>query len=191
MSTFANRGLSFESLIEYANSRYRNKSIAVIEKQHTKFIPIRDRRGKIVSCKVEEKATVDFMGRFGQVPVAFEAKHSSNNRIALDRIQEHQGDFLTDWTIDKVSGSKQGIGFVLVSFKFDDFYLVPWEYWRAAQKAAKTKKPQKVAFSPMKTEWQTTGKASINKDELPDEWRVGLNNSNLLDYLGTVIKLWR
>ena len=70
MTTYSgNRGMTFEALIEFANARYKANGT-----------------GKVVNCKVEEKATVDFMGRFGARPIAFEAKHCSKDVIALNRV---------------------------------------------------------------------------------------------------------
>ncbi|MDR1572391.1 MAG: Holliday junction resolvase RecU [Clostridiales Family XIII bacterium] len=58
MGAYANRGMAFESMIETANRRYRNAGAAVIEKQHTHFVPIRNGSGPFVACKVEDKGTV-------------------------------------------------------------------------------------------------------------------------------------
>lgn len=88
-NTYGNRGMSFESLIEYANRQYRQDGIAVIEKQHTLCKPLRNGTGRIVSAKYEEKATVDFMGRYGERPIAFEAKHCSADKIDLKRVAQH------------------------------------------------------------------------------------------------------
>ena len=54
---------------------WRRLRTAIIEKQHTLGKPLRNGTGGIVSAKYEEKATVDFMGRYGKRPIAFEAKH--------------------------------------------------------------------------------------------------------------------
>lgn len=53
-SGYGNRGMSFEGLIEYANSRYRQSGAAVIEKQHTLCKPLRSGTEGIVSEKYEE-----------------------------------------------------------------------------------------------------------------------------------------
>lgn len=206
MTGYGNRGMTFESLIEYANRRYRHEGKAIIEKQHTLCKPLRDRTGRIASAKYEEKATVDFMGRIGQTPVAFEAKHCATDKIDLKRVEEHQCGFLQDWTKD--AGT---VGFVLVSFELSAVFLIPWSYWQAAResRAAKTEgrkmKPitpchtweptgdatARVAFNPMETEWRTTGKASIRMDELPPEWEVRIGSTAGLDYLTTVRRLWQ
>ena len=71
---YGNRGMAFEDFIRFANDRYRARKEAAICKIPTEFIPIRDRSGKVVSCKVEEKSTVDFIGRVKNMPIAMEAK---------------------------------------------------------------------------------------------------------------------
>lgn len=185
-SSLGNRGMTFEGFIKYANSRYRLDGRAIVEKQNTLCIPLRNGTGKIVSAKYEEKATVDFMGRYGSQPIAFEAKHCSDDVISLSRVENHQCEFLRDWC-----KSSDAIGFIIISFRFRDFYLIPWEYWEAALNARQTKKSETVAFPPMNTPWKTTGKASIRKDELPDEWKIKLAGSAALDYLERVDRLWR
>lgn len=186
MTGYGNRGMTFESLIEYANRRYRLEGKAMIEKQHTLCKPLRDRNGRIASAKYEEKATVDFMGRIGTTPTAFEAKHCATDRIDLKRVEEHQCSFLRDWTKD--GGT---VGFILVSFELSAVYLIPWDYWQAALDARKRKEPGTAAFEPIQTEWRTTGKASIRRDELPKEWEIRIGGTSGLDYLTTVKRLWK
>lgn len=182
---YGNRGMTFEGLIEYANARYWQTGKAIITKQHTLCKPLRNGTGQIVSAKYEVKATVDFMGRYGETPIAFEAKHCSGERLDLKRVESHQCDFLRRWT---AQGS--GIGFILVSFQLADFYAIPWCYWQAALDAWEADRGQAVAFNPMWTDWNTTGKASIRKDELPEQWRVRLGGGAGLDYLAVVERLW-
>lgn len=186
MTAYGNRGMTFESLIEYANRRYRLDGTAMIEKQHTLCKPLRNGQGKIYSAKYEEKATVDFMGRYGARPIAFEAKHCATEKIDLKRVEEHQKDFLRDWTHDTAS-----IGFVIISFELRRFYLIPFDYWKAAVDARETRTKAAVRFPPMNTEWETTGKASIRMDELPEDWEIGMGGTAGLDYLKEVKRLWR
>lgn len=185
-NTYGNRGMSFESLIEYANRQYRQDGIAVIEKQHTLCKPLRNGTGRIVSAKYEEKATVDFMGRYGERPIAFEAKHCSADKIDLKRVAQHQCRFLQEWTAEPAA-----IGFVIISFWLSTFYLVPWDYWQAALDAREKRTGSTVILEPVKTEWQTTRKASIRMDELPAEWEIKLGGRIAIDYLAAVRKLWK
>ncbi len=185
-SNFGNRGMTFEAFVKFANGQYRYQKRAIIDKQNTLCIPLRNGSGKIVSAKYEEKATVDFTGRYGSRPIAFEAKHCAEDKIALSRVEEHQCEYLREWTADPAA-----IGFIIISFRFRDFYLIPWCYWEAALNARKTGKSKIVSFSPMNTPWKTTGKASIKKEELPEEWKIKLTGTAALDYLERVDRLWR
>ena len=128
---------------------------------------------------------MDFMGRYGKRPIAFEAKHCATDVIELKRVEAHQCEFLRDWTKEP-----EAIGFIIISFHFSAFYLIPWDYWQAALTARESKQGAAVAFQPMKTEWRTTGKASIRKDELPQEWEIRLGGGAAIDYLAVVDRLW-
>ena len=78
----------------------------------------------------------------------------------------------------------------MVSFQLANFYLIPWCYWQAALTAREAKQGGNVSFNPMWTEWKTTWKASVRKEELPEEWRVKLGGAAAIDYLATVDRLW-
>lgn len=186
---YANRGMPFEQLVKYANKAYRQQGLALISKIPTEFIPIRDRSGKIVSCKVEEKATVDFMGRVGSRPIAIEAKHTSTDSIRWDEVQDHQNQFLTDFCV-----GMNGISVVLVSFNLTRFYAVPWHCWKAgrdAWKEAQRKGNRKaeikecVSYDKEGTHntWKTNGKASVKAEDLLPEWEIEMGGRVALDYL--------
>ena len=182
MANYANRGMSLESFVEFANTRYRHYGIAVVEKQHTHFTPIRNRQGKIVSCKVEEKATVDFMGRYKGIPVAIEAKHTASDRIRFSEVKDHQAQFLNDF----VGDNNYGFGAVLVSFKMERFFLVPWCFWSVARDMWIRNRGKKAAVIEYGMSWTTPGKASVSAAELLPEWEVKLNNKYGLAYLSKI-----
>jgi len=98
---YANRGKSLETLIEYSNSQYKAKGVALIQKVATPWTVVR--RGKqIVSAFPAEKSTVDFIGTMkfmnGGVPIAFDAKQCKlKTSFPLSNIEKHQFDFLRDW----------------------------------------------------------------------------------------------
>ena len=182
MVNYANRGMSLESFVEFANGRYRHYGIAVVEKQHTHFTPIRNRQGKIVSCKVEEKATVDFMGRYRSIPVAIECKHTYGDRIRFSEVKDHQARFLNDF----VGEYGLGFGAVLVSFKMDRFFLVPWSFWSAAKDMWIRNRGEKATVIEYRMSWTTPGKASVSAADLLPEWEVKLNNKYGLAYLSKI-----
>jgi len=125
--SYANRGLALEEIIETANSRYAEKEIAVIDKQHTKWLPIRDSKtGKIASAKVERKATVDFRGTVkGLGGVSFDVKETSSDRWYLRELQPHQVEHLQKC---------QAVGdycFVLIAFwKYNSFSILSFEEYK-------------------------------------------------------------
>lgn len=174
----ANRGQNLEQIIRYSNMRYRDSGLAVIEKQATEFIPIRDGRGRVVSCKIIGKSSVDFIGRVGSIPIAIEAKHTSIDSIRWDVVQEHQGDFLT-----RFSEGGQGISLVLVSFKLERFYAVPWPFWETARTAWIETPKTKVRVEFEGVTWTTNGKASMKPSDLLPEWEVPFGGMIGLDYL--------
>lgn len=178
MTYYGNRGMTLESLITYVNKRYREIGIGVIEKQHTHFMPIRNGKGEIVSCKVEEKATVDFMGRLGKTPIAIETKHTKIKNIRFDTVQDHQARFLDDFTQDNA-----GIGLVVISYNLNTFYAIPWAFWREAREAW-IKDPKSKRTVEFDGEiWTTPGKASVTEAELLPSWEVEMGGKYGLDYL--------
>lgn len=166
-STYANRGRALEELIKVSNAIYRSKAIATIHKVPTAWLPIRGNDGRIVTAKVDEKASPDFLGVYRGRGVAFDAKHTQSNRIRWDRVEDHQAEFLDNW---EVSG---GIAFVLVEFGDCVCYVVPWYEWREEL-----------------DRWrQHGGQASVAEGELLAGGRVDSGRGVPLDYLAVVDKL--
>lgn len=167
-SSYANRGRAFEELIELANRQYRSRGIATIHKVPTAWLPIRGHDGRIVTAKVEEKASPDFLGVYRGRGVAFDAKHTNTNRIRWDRVEDHQAEFLDQW---ETSG---GISFVLVEFGDLVCYVVPWCEWREEL-----------------DRWRRHGgQASAAEGELLASGRVESGRGIPLDYLAVVDRLW-
>lgn len=77
----ANKGKPFEDFLLFVHDAYQKQGDAVIHKVPTEFIPLRDGAGKIVNVKVERKSCVDYLGRYGSIPVAVEAKHTEDDRM--------------------------------------------------------------------------------------------------------------
>lgn len=194
----ANRGKAFESFIEYANRAYRNRGEAIIEKQYVEMLPIRDGRGRIVTCKIGEKSTVDYLGRFGRYPIAIEAKNTNSASIRYDAVQAHQMRFLDDFTRGGIA-----IGLVLVSFNLERFYAIPAAFWQAGRQAwadaqrQRKRKAEKITMTKYGQTWTTTGKASVSPEELLPEWEcfsthAGLNYLKGAErYIETIEYDWR
>lgn len=183
MNTYANRGMQLEELINRANAQYFRDSCAVIQKVPTAFIPIRDKSGKIVSCKVEQKSCVDYIGRYFDIPIAIEAKETKSDRIELNRVQPHQAEFLAKWSQNPFGG----LSYVLVAFGgMQDFYMIPWHLWSVAIDSHKLGIKGLGARLPNDEWWHASGKATLNKNELPDILKVELGGRYLLNYLSAV-----
>lgn len=175
----ANLGQSFETMINLANEYYLRKGMGIIVKQNTKFLPIRDAYGRIINCKVEEKAVADFFGVYQGIPVAIEAKHTNGKSIRFAEVKDHQAAFLNHVL------AQQGEAFVMVSFNLERFFCIPWEFWREARTnwVIDDKKPQYLYSKRWGYSWETTGKASVRPEELHNAWEVPCAAPYILDYL--------
>ncbi|WP_018130695.1 Holliday junction resolvase RecU [Effusibacillus pohliae] len=164
--TYANRGMAFEQLIEFANAQYLSKGWAIIQKVPTPWKVIR--RGKqIVSAFPEKKSTVDFVGVFNGRPIAFDAKSTrERTRFELDLVEPHQVDFLRRWQ------DNGGVAFLLIEFSvLHEVYAMPlreFEKWWVGRMRG--------------------GRQSIPYQEIRLSCdRVEPNRGIVLDYLGAVV----
>lgn len=173
---YGNRGMPFETFMEFACDTYKRKKIAVIDKQHTCFKPIRDYRGRVVNVKVEKKATVDFLGRFKNIPIAIEAKHTDSDVIEWNAVQEHQADYMDAFTEEPGT-----IGMVIVSFGLRRFFAIPWAVWKVAYDArvrSGAPKTTPVSVSAFGTTWDIPKKKSVRMEEIPPEYEISGNDRN-------------
>lgn len=177
---YANRGQPFENFIRFANERYQQKDVAVITKQATEFIPIRNSSGKVCNVKVEHKATVDFLGRYKQYPIAIEAKNTSSDSIRFDAVQPHQADYM-----DRFCNQPGTIGLVLVSFNLQKFYAVPWAFWgEAYDLRVRRQNKATVRLHAFDEEWTVPNKMSARIEDMSPLWEVsGHDRTYGLHYL--------
>ena len=176
----ANRGRTFEEYLKRANERYEKDGIAVVHKVPTEFLPIRNRMGQVSNCKVEHKSCVDFLGRYKNIPVAIEAKHTENNRIAFSRIEDHQAEFLDKWDLPGAAA------LVLVSFGMNRFFAIPWVFWKTARDAWHECPKKKVEVRKYGWIWTTPGMASACPEQLLDEWEIKPGGVRVLPYMKIV-----
>lgn len=179
----ANRGKILEDFLKFVHEQYQRQKIACVHKVPTEFIPIRNAKGKVVDCKVEEKSCVDYLGRYRCIPVAVEAKHESDARIAFSRVEPHQAAYMDLWTADPRS-----VGLVLVSFKMQRYFAIPWIFWKVARdewehRPRGTRKAKEVKIRAYGYEWETTGMASVSADQLLPEWEIKPGGAMGLPYL--------
>ena len=185
----ANRGKPFEDLLLFVHESYQQRGRAVVHKVPTEFIPLRDHTGKVCGVKVERKSCVDYLGRYGPTAVAVEAKHTEDDRIRWDRVEDHQADFMDDFCIQP-----QAVGIVIVSFSLRRFFAVPWEAWKAGRQAWSAAAPR-TRPKPTKVDsggllWTPPTRASVAAEELPPEWEIRPGGGLALPYLD-IIDRWR
>ena len=150
-------GQNFENLIEKSCRYYAHKKIALIEKTPEPLKMIRAGRGNEVVAIFEKKAQPDFQGTLqGGMSVVFEAKHTSNTNIQFDRITPVQRLYLA-------KHAKLGAEvYVIISFKFERFFFVPYNKWAKLQ--------------------ETLNKKSVNVNDLA-EYEID-RTKGFLDFLG-------
>lgn len=185
-ASFANRGRPFEELLNLAHNRYQTAGIACVHKIPTEFLPLRDGTGRVVNCKVEHKSCVDYLGRYRNIPVAVEAKHTDGKRISFDRVEPHQADYTDDFCREPGA-----VGIVVVSFGMSRFFAVPWQFWKAARDewAAHHKRGVRTAVEAYRTRWCTPGAASVSPEQLMEAWEIRPGGAYALPYLQIVERL--
>lgn len=121
--SYANRGQTFEQMIEISNKQYDMKGLATIQKVPTPWKVFYDKRKRSSRAIPEKKGTVDFVGVAKGKAIAFDAKSTKvKTRFPLDNIQDHQIIFLKRWK------DRGGIAFILVEFAvLKETYILPIE----------------------------------------------------------------
>lgn len=181
----ANRGQAFEDFLRFVHQRYQADGIACVHKVPTEFLPLRNAKGQVCSAKVEHKSCVDYLGRYKGIPVAIEAKHTEEKRIAFNRVEPHQAEYLDDWLKDP-----NAIALVLVSFSLRRFYAVPWEFWKAALESWQTHKgKEKRTVTAYGWTWTTPGMASVSEEQLHPDWEIKTGGRSGLPYLEIIDKM--
>ena len=188
--THANRGQPFEEFLKFVHGRYQADGIACVHKVPTEFVPLRNDKGQVCSAKVETKSCVDYLGRYKNIPVAIEAKHTNDKRIALNRVEPHQAIYLDDWSKDP-----EAVALIVVSFSLKAFYVVPWPFWKAAMIAWEMKKagkdPGKQTVRAYGWEWTTPGMASVSQKQLLPGWEIKTGGRSGLPYLEIIDRMER
>lgn len=119
-------GECFEQMIEATLIWYENKGMAAIEKTPEPMKPLKrpNNKGQFLACYTKA-AQPDFKGTLiGGGSVAFEAKHTDDEKIEYSRLTPKQVERLT------IHHRLGAVAFILVSLGLQDFYRVPWEVWR-------------------------------------------------------------
>ena len=122
MATWNSRGLRgsvLEELINYANQKYKDKDLALIQKIPTPITPVRfDKESRhITLAYFEKKSTVDYIGAVQGIPVCFDAKEVATKTFPLANIHDHQIEFMDEFE------KQGGISFFLLLYRRNTFYL--------------------------------------------------------------------
>ncbi len=127
------RGSMLEEMINLTNSKYREKSLALIQKVPTPITPISiDKENRhITLAYFEQKSTVDYIGVVQGVPVCFDAKECAVDTFSMNNVHEHQITFMKEFE------RQRGIAFLLIYYKkYDIYYYLTferlYEFWQRA-----------------------------------------------------------
>lgn len=127
------RGSMLEEMINYTNTRYREKGLALIQKVPTPITPINiDKENRqITLAYFEQKSTVDYIGVVQGIPVCFDAKECAVDTFSLNNVHEHQILFMKEFE------EQNGIAFLLIYYKKRDIYYYLtferlYEFWERA-----------------------------------------------------------
>ncbi|MCL2574223.1 MAG: Holliday junction resolvase RecU [Defluviitaleaceae bacterium] len=142
---FSNRGLrgsTFEEMINFTNERYRNDSLAIVQKIPTPITPVEINKESrtITLAYFEKKSTVDYIGLVQGIAICFDAKETRQKSLPISNIHRHQIDFMVEFT------KQGGIAFMLVNFAlYDQYFFLPFvqlkELWDMAQSGARKSIP--------------------------------------------------
>ena len=126
---FANRGMSFEKMINESNSYYLSRGLAVIHKKPTPIqivkvdYPHRS-RAKIVEAYFRQASTTDYSGVYKGHYIDFEAKETRQKKsMPMKNFHSHQIKHM------EAVLEQKGICFVLLHFSsLRETYLLPASY---------------------------------------------------------------
>ena len=126
---FANRGMSFEKMINESNSYYLSRGLAVIHKKPTPIqivkvdYPHRS-RAKIVEAYFRQASTTDYSGVYKGHYIDFEAKETRQKKsMPMKNFHSHQIEHM------EAVLEQKGICFVLLQFSsLRETYLLPASY---------------------------------------------------------------
>ena len=168
MMQFGNRGQSLEKMIEVSNQQYMLKNKAMVQKIPTpvKVLNINSQNGRIKNGFYEKKSTVDYVGVYNGLAIAYDAKETKvETRFDLNNVKEHQYNYLWNWN------QNGGLSFLIVYFtNLSEAYLLPFkllkEYWEKSKNG---------------------GRKSIPYDEIAkDEYKIFSKGYIILDYISVI-----
>ncbi len=171
MATWNTRGLrgsALEDMINRTNEKYRQSSLALIQKIPTPITPINiDKESRhITLAYFDQKSTVDYIGTVQGVPVCFDAKECATDTFALANIHEHQVEFMREWE------EQRGIAFFIIHYTHRDFLYY-------------------LKFDTLLVFWErmlSGGRKSFRFDELDPSYEIRSKSGFMVSYLDQLSK---
>jgi len=170
-SGYANRGMSFEQLLDYSNRIYENAGVAIINKRPTPVKIMGQNERGMIHGYLEKPSTVDYDGVYKGRAIVFEAKSTKElTRFPLGNIHDHQVEYL------RKCHACGAVAFLLIEFvAHQTVYLFPYgmlaQYWERAKSGKR-------------------GTKSIPLSEM-DVYAYQVNSGRVpVDYLSVVDKVW-
>lgn len=157
------RGSALEELINFTNSHYHDKGLALIQKIPTPITPIEvDNQSRhITLAYFDKKSTVDYIGAVQGVPVCFDAKESAVDTFSLQNVHDHQMEFMRDFE------KQGGVAFILIFFSHRDLF-----YYMSCRELS-------VFYDRAKA----GGRKSIRFEELRERFFLKNANNGMVPYL--------
>lgn len=125
----ANKGRKFEEEVIRANTFYKNKGLALVQKISTPWNVI-SKGKKVIGAFPKEKSTLDFRGTVkGGLSISFDCKESEDERgLPLKHILDHQIEYI------RLALEMNETSFILCSMKkLNKVFFIPGEivieYW--------------------------------------------------------------
>ena len=162
----ADRGMALEKALKDIHEDYARLGLAQVDKF--------DAATKIVGdgkwARVVGRGKVDFIGLLaGGRFDAFDAKDCAERRIALDRLEEGQIEYLG------AVHALGGLAFILVRFEYQRTYRVPVDIWADAEMFHTF-----GVITERVDGWRPTNQASLCEKDMMSAWAV-----RGLDWLGS------
>ncbi|MFV0503705.1 MAG: Holliday junction resolvase RecU [Lachnospirales bacterium] len=162
------RGSVLEEMINSTNKIYENHSLCLVQKVPTPIVPMEIDNSKrlITKAYFESKSTVDYIGVAQGIPICFDAKETSHNRLPLQNIHKHQIEFMENFE------KQNGIAFFIVYFtKLNKIFYLPF-----------------IIFKKYFDKSLAGGRKSIPLNAFPEDFLIYNKQGYLVHYLETLNK---
>ena len=174
MTNYGKRGQDLEKMIEQTNENYKRQGKALVQKIATpvKVLNITP-GGRINNAFYDKKSTVDYIGVYDGIPLAFDAKETAiDTRFDLKNVKPHQYTYMKSWH------ENRGVSFLIIYFStLDEVYYLPF------------KKLEKYGEY-YTNEWSYEGRKSIPYDEIANKkYQIRQRGLFALDYLAVIDKI--